>query len=112
MKRPPDKALSDGQMKATIRQSIFRLHYKADRRFMQQPIENRMVIDSEWPEEKLIPDGVSGYYEDFDQEFVPDEDAFEYALENWDMMPMDKRQIFKQDLVDLFFDNWRRIEGD
>ncbi|MCD8207993.1 MAG: hypothetical protein LUD72_08665 [Bacteroidales bacterium] len=76
-----------------------------------QEIENRMVIDSEWPEEKTIPEGISGYYNERNDEFVADSEAFETALEDWDLMSAEKRQIFKQDLVDLFFDGWDRIEA-
>lgn len=69
-------------------------------------IENRMVVDSEWEwdrsaeiEEKL--DG-TGYKEIGTGLFVPEEDAYEYALER---VSLD--EDLKQELVEWFYsENW------
>lgn len=80
-------------------------------------IENRMVIDSEWEwnrleeaEEKL---NGSGYKEIGTDLFVPEEDAFNYALEQClEIVPggicgFSWKQEFKEMLVEWFYSrNW------
>lgn len=73
-------------------------------------IENRMVRDSVWEsqekpcevKEKL---NGSGYSEIGTGNFVPEEDAFDYALERL----MDSEEEFKNEFVDWFYSgNWIR----
>lgn len=81
-------------------------------------IENRMVIDSAWP--KPIPEEVrellseSGYHEDRTNTFVPDSQAYEYALERCLHGSEDDIKEFKEMLVDWFYSggDWRREEAD
>ena len=71
-------------------------------------IENRMVVDSAWEhlekpcevKEKL---NGSGYLEIGTGNFVPEEDAFNYALERC----INGTDKFKQEFVDWFYSgNW------
>lgn len=83
---------------------------------MNQQIENRMVVDSEWPEP--IPDDVkevlseSGYHEYRTNTFVPDSQAYEYALERCLHGSEDDIKEFKEMLVEWFYSggDWRREE--
>ncbi|MCD8207440.1 MAG: hypothetical protein LUD72_05850 [Bacteroidales bacterium] len=63
------------------------------------------------PEPPMIPEGESGWFQPQDEEFVPDELAFERALDDWDLMPKDRRDKFKECLLDLFYEDWDRIEA-
>lgn len=83
---------------------------------MISKVENRMVIDSEWEVlEKAIPKEISerlsapGWVEIGTGVFVPDEDAFNYALERCtEIVPPGIRSIkwtqeFRKMLVEWFF---------
>ena len=72
---------------------------------MPETIENRMGVDWQWPEEqpeiqeKLNP---PGYRELGTRNFVPDEDAFDYALE---CISQDENE--KREFIDWFYsENW------
>lgn len=77
-------------------------------------IENRMVVDSEW--ERLTPVEVdkvlseAGYHEDGTNVFVPDSQAYEYALDRCLYGSEDDIKEFKVMLVEWFYSggNWRR----
>ena len=81
-------------------------------------IENRMVVDSEWPEP--IPEEVkevlakSGYHEYSTNNFVPDSEAYEYALERCLHGSEKDIKEFKEMLVEWFYSDgdWRREEAD
>lgn len=69
-------------------------------------LENRMVVDSEWPDaEQGIKEKLngSGYKEISTGKFVPEEDAYSYALE----MVSDGTEKDKKEFVEWFFSgNW------
>lgn len=72
---------------------------------MPYMIENRMVVDSQWPEapseikEKL---NSAGYKEMSTGIFVTEEDAYQYALER-----ISQNEELKQELVEWFCSgNW------
>lgn len=83
----------------------------------QTQIENRMVVDSEW--ERHIPAEVKkalsehGYHEEGTNVFVPDSQAYEYALERCLYGSEDDIKEFKTMLVEWFYSggNWRREEA-
>lgn len=66
---------------------------------MFEPIENRMVVDSQWPEE---PELEPGYHSRFGT-FVKEEYLLEVALEQ-----VEKESIIKQDFLENVLDY---IEG-
>ena len=76
-------------------------------------VENRMVVDSQWDwqqsgevEEKS---GRKGYVEILTDEFVPEDEAFEYAFERCTNGSEDEQKEFKTMLVEWFFSgNWTR----
>lgn len=83
---------------------------------MIEQIENRMVVDSQWEIlENSIPKEISerlsppGWEEIGTGVFVPDEDAFEYALERcFEVIPPFVRELkwtqeFKDMLVEWFY---------
>lgn len=80
---------------------------------MIEQLENRMVVDSEWESlekntelssEKLIE---PGYREIGTRIFVPQSDAYYYALERCLNGAEDEQQEFKEMLVDWFYSgNW------
>lgn len=72
---------------------------------MPYMIENRMVVNSQWPEtspeikEKL---NSVGYKEMGTEIFVPEEDAYDYALER-----ISQDEDLKQEFVEWFYSgNW------
>lgn len=78
----------------------------------REAIENRMVVDSEWPTyPEEVPGKLNGpgYREMFTGVFVAEEDAFDYALERCVLfVPEGFRKIswtqeFKKMLVEWFF---------
>ncbi len=72
---------------------------------MPEQIENRMVVDSEWtrnePPEVKEKLNSAGYKEITTGIFVPEEDAFEYALER---ISQDEEE--KKEFVEWFYSNW------
>ena len=84
---------------------------------MPEQIENRMVVDNEWPAFKTVEDVLSekGYHNIKNNEFVPEKEAFEYAI--WNCVngePELKREFkkeFGETLVEWFFSgNWIKEE--
>ena len=86
---------------------------------MSEQIENRMLIDSEWEAlEKDIPKEVreklnrNGYHEIGTGNFVPEEEAYEYALELCLHGTERDTKEFKEMLVEWFYSggDWRKEE--
>lgn len=79
---------------------------------MPEQIENRMVVDSEWEtlERYLEVEEVleqKGYHEMGTNNFVPEEEAFEYALDRCLNGTELERIEFKNLLVEWFYSgNW------
>lgn len=80
-----------------------------------EQIENRMLIDSEW--ERHIPAEVQeklsepGYHEYGTNVFVPESEAYEYALERCLNGPEEDMKEFQAMLVEWFYSgNWRKEE--
>ena len=74
-------------------------------------IENRMVVDSQWEEVEdnvgCVSESESGYRHFKTNEFVPEEDAYEYALEKCMNGTEEEQEEFKAMLVEWFFSgNW------
>lgn len=79
-------------------------------------IENRMVVDSEWPEyPEEAPEKLNGpgYRQMFTGVFVAEDDAFDYAIERCvQFVPEGFRMIawteeFREMLVECFYsENW------
>ena len=74
-------------------------------------IENRMVVDSQWDWQHLGEDvekpSRNGYVEIRTGEFVPEDEAFEYAFEKCTSGSEDEQKEFKAMLVEWFFSgNW------
>ncbi len=76
-----------------------------------EQIENRMVVDSEWrflekpPVEEVLKE--KGYHEMGTHVFVPEEDAFDYALDRCLNGTEEEQKEFKEMLVDWFYSgNW------
>lgn len=76
-------------------------------------IENRMVVDSEWrwqehkPVEEVLNE--KGYHEMGTNVFVPEDEAYEYALDRCLNGSEEDRKEFKQMLVEWFYSgNWTR----
>lgn len=74
-------------------------------------IENRMVRDSVWSNLEK-PCGVKeklngpGYTEIGTGNFVPEEDAFDYALERCLHGTEEDKQWFREMLIEGFYSNW------
>ena len=81
-------------------------------------IENRMVVDSEWEAlEREVPQEVieklkeSGYHEIGACNFVPESEAYEYALERCLNGTEEEQKEFKEMLVEWFYSgNWVKEE--
>lgn len=74
-------------------------------------IENRMVVDSEWAWQQIeeVEEVLSekGYHQFGTNVFVPEEDAYEYALERCMNGSEEEQEEFKAMLVEWFFSgNW------
>ena len=74
-------------------------------------IENRMARDSVWnnlekPCEATEKLNGAGYLEIGTGNFVPEEDAFDYALERCLHGTEEDKQEFKEMLVEWFYSNW------
>lgn len=70
-------------------------------------IENRMVVDSEWRQNETMEETKEkingpGWEENGSGIFVPEEDAYEYALER-----VSQDEHLKKEFVDWFYSgNW------
>lgn len=81
---------------------------------MPERIENRMVVDSEW--ELIAPPEVKeilwekGYHEYGTGNFVPESQAYEYALERCLYGTEEETAEFKQMLTEWFYSGggWRK----
>ena len=74
-------------------------------------IENRMAVDSQWDWQRIgsVEEKPSrkGYVEILTDEFVPEDEAFEYAFERCTNGTEDEQKEFKAMLVEWFFSgNW------
>lgn len=74
-------------------------------------IENKMVVDSQWDwqqsGEVVEKPSRKGYVEILTDEFVPEDEAFEYAFERCTNGTEDEQKEFKAMLVEWFFSgNW------
>jgi hypothetical protein len=74
-------------------------------------VENRMVVDSQWDWQQIgaVEEKPSrkGYVEILTDEFVPEDEAFEYAFERCTNGSEDEQKEFKAMLVEWFFSgNW------
>lgn len=81
-------------------------------REMEQ-IENRMVVDSQWEFlEKQEPEVLkeSGYHKYGKAIFVPDKEAYEYALDQCLYGAEEEQAEFKKMLVEWYYsgNDWRR----
>ena len=83
---------------------------------MAHQIENRMVVDSEW--EHITPVEVQkklsepGYHEYGTNVFVPESEAYDYALERCLHGSEEDMKEFREMLVEWFYSgNWRRDDG-
>lgn len=82
-------------------------------------IQNRMVVDSEWEWDQTNLEGNEikeklkgpGYLEIETETFVPEEDAFEYAMEKISQ-DEDLKQEFKKMLVEWFYSGGEWIKED
>lgn len=82
---------------------------------MPEQIENRMVVDSEWihTDQKEINEVLveNGYHELGSNVFVPEKDAYKYALEHCLYGSEQEQREFKEMLVEWFFSgNWIKEE--
>lgn len=84
---------------------------------MPEQIENRMVVDVEWPAFNTIEEVLSekGYHNIKTNDFVPEKDAFDHAL--WDCtngneeMQREFKKEFEKILVEWYFSgNWIKEE--
>ena len=81
---------------------------------MPERIENRMEVDSEWESlEKNIPESIReklrepGYHEIGTGNFVPQSEAYNYALERCLNGSEEDQKEFKEMLVEWFYSgNW------
>ena len=86
---------------------------------MTEMIENRMVVDSEWELlEKNIPEEVReklkepGYHQMGTGNFVPESEAYEYALEQCLHGSEEDIKEFKEMLIEWYFSgNWVKEVG-
>ena len=81
---------------------------------MAEKIENRMVVDSEWefnaPEEVQQKLSEPGYHEYGTGVFVPESEAYNYALERCLNGTEEDVKEFKKMLVEWFYSggDWRK----
>lgn len=76
---------------------------------MPEQIENRMVVDSEWPVENCIENVLKekGWHNFQTNEFVPEKEAYEYALDEALHGDAATQKEFREMLVEWFFSgNW------
>lgn len=78
---------------------------------MPEMVENRMVVDPEWKWKEDFPEiseklHGKGYFEMGTGNFVPEEDAYEYAMERISQ-DEDLQKEFKEAIVEWFYSgNW------
>lgn len=85
---------------------------------MPEQIENKMVVDSLWERiESNVPEEIKeklqepGYSEFGTQVFVPDSEAYEYALQHCLNGTEEEIKEFREMLVEWFYSgNWVRSE--
>ena len=88
---------------------------------MPEMIENRTVVDSEWPEPKQ--NHKSGWYCSWENKFISDDEALEYALDQLQEDGDTKEEfadyaadyIFthkevRRGFLDWYFRRWKRLE--
>ena len=63
-------------------------------------LENRMVVDSEWPKPKQ--NNKSGWYSSWEDKFISDDEALEYALDQL-QDDEDTKEEFADYAVDFIF---------
>ena len=73
-------------------------------------IENRMIVDSEWPDygevEELEEIHEPGYKNISTLKFVPEEETYDYALDN-----VMNEEVVKQEFIEWFYSgNWVKEE--
>lgn len=80
-------------------------------------VENLMVNDDHWcwQEKEYLPEEVAkekGYHEYGTNTFIPDKEAFDYALDRCINGSEEEQKEFKEMLVDWFYrgGNWNREE--
>lgn len=76
-------------------------------------VENRMVVESQWEHSEEVDKAVSekGYHEFGTNKFVPEDEAFDYALDRCMNGSESEQKEFKQMLVDWFYSgNWIKEE--
>ena len=78
-------------------------------------VENRLVLDSEWRWKEEPAEAVekvlkqTGYHEMGTNVFVPEDEAYEYALERCLNGSEEEQKEFKEMLVEWFYSgNWRK----
>lgn len=76
-------------------------------------LENRMVVDAQWTwrEQKTVEEVVKekGYHEMGTNVFVPEDEAYEYALDRCLNGPEEDQKEFKEMLVEWFYSgNWKK----
>ncbi len=75
-------------------------------------LDNRMTVDSQWvwnekPVEEVLKE--KGYHEYGTQVFVPEDEAYEYALERCLNGSEEEQKEFKEMLVEWFYSgNWKK----
>ena len=83
---------------------------------MPEQIENRMMVDSEWefnaPQEIKEKLNIKGFHEVGTGNFVPESEAYEYALERCLNGTEEDIKDFKVMLVEWFYSggDWRKEE--
>lgn len=83
---------------------------------MSEQIENRMIVDSEWefnaPQDVKEKLNGKGFHEVGTGNFVPESEAYEYALERCLNGTEEDIKEFKEMLVEWFYSggDWRKEE--
>lgn len=77
-------------------------------------VENRMVVESQWDHAtEAVDEAISekGYHEFGTNTFVPEDEAFDYALDRCMNGSEAEQKEFRQMLVDWFYSgNWVKEE--
>ena len=68
-------------------------------------VENRMVVESQWEHSEEVDKAVSekGYHEFGTNTFVPEDEAFDYALDRCMNGSEAEQKEFRQMLMDWFY---------
>ena len=79
---------------------------------MPEQLENKMVVDAAWrnAEPVELPETQAGYHRWGSAEYVPENEAYEYALDHCLNGSEEEVKEFKEMLVDWFYSGgeWRR----